>query len=70
MSFQKYFCRLASVIVFTIIFVVSNGNLYGQTEKVEPELSVAGIELGNPLSAKEFLSKYTPRALDGVHLEY
>jgi hypothetical protein len=58
---KKVFCAIFSLAVFFTVFCSPAALTNAQTKKHAPELSVAGIELGNRESAKKLLSKYTPR---------
>lgn len=62
MQKQKYYRVAALLAVFVIFQFASNYSVQAQASKAAPEMSVAGIELGNRESAKAFLtSDYKPR---------
>ena len=66
-GFSKSFITAVSAVV--ILFAFSH-SLLGQVAESKPELSVAGIQLGNRASAESFLSKYTPRINDDGSVSY
>lgn len=51
------FFRNAAVLLLAALFF--NFNIFSQDKKSEPELSVAGIKLGDRASAKKFLGNYS-----------
>ena len=60
---QKKYYRIAALLsVFVIVQVAAVFSVKAQTSKAAPEMSVAGLELGNREKAKAFLSPgYGPR---------
>lgn len=62
------FFRNAAVLLLTVLFF--NFNIFSQDKKSEPELSVAGIKLGDRASAKKFLGTYSAGTGDDGEPQY
>jgi hypothetical protein len=70
MTDKTIFYKPFSIFAVLFLTVVFTNLLFAQDKQSEPELSVAGIRLGDRASAKKFLEKYSPGTGDEGQPEY
>lgn len=70
MSLKSLFTKAVFILFLLSLNAVSASVLKAQDENFEPELSVAGIRLGDRASAKKFLAQYSPGTGDEGQPQY
>lgn len=70
MSRRPILSRIVFPVTVVLFFITLASITFAQNKKSEPELSVAGIRLGDRISAKKFLSEYSPGTGDEGQPEY
>ena len=70
MSVKIYFKEFLIFLPISLILLSFSFQLKAQDKKIEPELSVAGIRLGNRVSAKKFLADYSAGTGDEGQPQY
>lgn len=65
---KRVFFRHAAIL--SLAFLLLNLNIFSQDKQSEPELSVAGIKLGDRASAKKFLGNYSAGTGDDGEPQY
>jgi hypothetical protein len=65
MTKQRFFRPIPALMLFVFFQMILSFQTIAQEKPLEPELSVAGIKLGDRASAKTFLNGYSPRTDEG-----